>query len=95
MARVRGTQVAGIAAALRAGNIAGVVGVWTTEHAQRKLEAVENAIRRLAGDVAALRTQADTTQGRVEALARIAEFDALAALLPPDPAPALPGAALP
>lgn len=95
MQRARGTQVAGIAAALRAGNIAGVVGVWTTERAQRKLEAVENAIRRLAGDVAALRGQADTTQGSVEALARIAEFDALAALLPPETDPALPGAALP
>jgi glycosyltransferase involved in cell wall biosynthesis len=95
MARAKGTQVAGIAAALRAGDIAGVVGVWTAERAQRKLEAVDDAIRRLAGDVAALRAKADATQGTVEALARIAEFDALAALLPPDPDPDLPGAALP
>lgn len=89
-ARHAGTRTVGIAAALRAGDVAGVVGVLAAEQAQRKLEAVENAVRRLDLGLAALRAETERALARigggVEALCRIAEFEALAALpAPPDP----------
>jgi hypothetical protein len=95
MARHAGTQVAGIAAALRAGDVAGIVGLWTAERAQRRLEAVETGLRRLAGELAGLRDAVGQTKAGVEALVRIAEFDALAALPPPAAAPAAAAAAPP